>query len=123
MGFLIRWRWPRIGSEDGLGGRCSLRRVIVWSKSLKAKRRIRRERDEYSSNINMCPIFFWQKGDDYVFFFFFIIEGDDYVVYIEDYRVLHACNYMSMVRAHLCLFCSVKVMIMLYIYSTRKNES
>ena len=46
MGFLIRWRWPRIGSEDGLGGRCSLGHVIIWRKSLKAKRRIRRERDE-----------------------------------------------------------------------------
>jgi hypothetical protein len=32
------------------------------------------------------------------------------------YRGLHACNYMSIVRAHLCLFCSVKVMIMWYIY-------
>ncbi len=49
MGFLIRWRWPRIGSEGGLGG--SLGRVLVWWKSLKARRRIRREMDVYSSSV------------------------------------------------------------------------
>ena len=49
MGFLIRWRWPRIGSEGGLGG--SLGCVLVWRKSLKARRRIRRERDAYSSSV------------------------------------------------------------------------
>ena len=58
-GFLMRWRWPRIGREGGLGGRC-LCFVLVWSKNLKATaRRRRRERDEYSNMSSMFDLLFF----------------------------------------------------------------
>ena len=41
----MRWRWPRIGREGGLGGWC-LCFVLVWSKNLKATARRKRERDK-----------------------------------------------------------------------------
>ena len=57
-GFLMRWRWPRIGREGGLGG-SSLCFVLVWSKNLKATaRRRRRERDEYSNMSSMFDLLF-----------------------------------------------------------------
>ena len=55
----MRWRWPRIGREGGLGGRC-LCFVLVCSKNLKATaRRRRRERDEYSSMSSMFDLLFF----------------------------------------------------------------
>ena len=54
----MRWRWPRIGREGGLGGWC-LCFVLVWSKNLKATaRRRRRERDEYSNMSSMFDLLF-----------------------------------------------------------------
>ena len=55
----MRWRWPRIGREGGLGG-SSLCFVLVWSKNLKATaRRRRRERDEYSNMSSMFDLLFF----------------------------------------------------------------
>ena len=55
----MRWRWPRIGREGGLGGWC-LCFVLVWSKNLNAtaRRRRRRERDENGNMSSMFDLLF-----------------------------------------------------------------
>ena len=47
------WRWPIIGREGGLGGRCFGRVVLVLTMSLIAKRKKRRVRDKYSKMATM----------------------------------------------------------------------
>ena len=51
------WRWPIIGREGGLGGRCFGRVVLVLTMSLIATRNMRRVRDKNSKMATMSTFY------------------------------------------------------------------
>ena len=100
----MRWRWPRIGREGGLGGWC-LCFVLVWSKNLKATaRRRRRERDEYSNMSSMFDLLFliWCLTTPYSY----VLTGPEFLCCFYFFIILSLStihNGLGFISAHLLL--------------------